>query len=48
MSAREEILTRIRTALIDRPAPPEVLRNYRPGLGAGDVEQFVERVTDRR
>jgi L-lactate dehydrogenase complex protein LldG len=48
MSGREEILSRIRTALIDRPAPPEVLRTYRRGLGAGDVEQFVERVEDYR
>jgi L-lactate dehydrogenase complex protein LldG len=47
-TAREEILGRIRNALTDRPAPPPVIRDYRPGLGAGDVAQFVERVEDYR
>ncbi len=49
LDAREEMLRRIRTALADRPAPPEVPRDYR---GAGqlpaDVGLFVERVTDYR
>jgi L-lactate dehydrogenase complex protein LldG len=48
VSARDEILRRIRTALADRPAPPAIPRDYRSGLGAGDVEQFVERVEDYR
>ncbi|MDT4899252.1 MAG: L-lactate dehydrogenase complex protein LldG [Pseudonocardiales bacterium] len=48
MSAREEILARIRTALIDRPAPAPVPRDYRRGGGAGDVDLFVERVEDYR
>jgi L-lactate dehydrogenase complex protein LldG len=47
-TAREEILGRIRSALTDRPAPPPVTRDYRRGLGAGDVAQFVERVEDYR
>jgi L-lactate dehydrogenase complex protein LldG len=46
--AREEILGRIRTALADHPAPPDVPRAYRAGLGAGDVELFAERVADYR
>jgi L-lactate dehydrogenase complex protein LldG len=47
-TAREEILVRIHNALTDRPAPPPVIRDYRRGLGAGDVAQFVERVEDYR
>jgi L-lactate dehydrogenase complex protein LldG len=48
MTAREEILTRIRTALADRPEAPAVPRNYRRGIGAGDLDLFVERVEDYR
>jgi L-lactate dehydrogenase complex protein LldG len=46
MSARDEILRRIRTALADRPAPAPVPREYRGGSGAGDVTLFAERVED--
>lgn len=46
VSAREEILGRIGTALADRPVPPPIPRDYRHGLGAGDIEQFLERVED--
>jgi L-lactate dehydrogenase complex protein LldG len=52
VSARTEILGRIRTALADRPAPGAVIRDYRPASGAGgrpeDVEQFVDRLADYR
>jgi L-lactate dehydrogenase complex protein LldG len=46
VNARAEILTRIRTALGDRPAPAPVVRDYRPARGVGDVDLFVDRVTD--
>jgi L-lactate dehydrogenase complex protein LldG len=46
VNARAEILTRIRTALSDRPAPAPVVRDYRPACGVGDVDLFVDRVTD--
>ena len=46
MSARDEVLHRIRTALADRPEPAPVVRDYRGLTGAGDVELFVERVDD--
>lgn len=48
MTARDEILARIRTALRDRPEPAAVVRNYRRATGAGDVDRFVERVADYR
>ena len=48
MSARDEVLSRIRTALADRPEPAPVVRDYRGVRGAGDVDQFVERVDDYR
>lgn len=48
MSARDEILGRIRTALADRPAPAPAARDYRGGAGAGDVALFAERVEDYR
>jgi L-lactate dehydrogenase complex protein LldG len=48
MDARSEILDRIRTALADRPAPAPVARTYRGALGPGDLELFVERVSDYR
>jgi L-lactate dehydrogenase complex protein LldG len=48
VSARDEILGRIRTALADRPAPEPVVRDYRHAQGAGDLDLFVERVEDYR
>lgn len=48
MSARAEILARIRTALADRPAVQPIPRDYRRGAGDGDVDLFVERVADYR
>ena len=48
MSARDEILGRVRTALTDRPAPDPAARDYRGGGGAGDVALFAERVADYR
>jgi L-lactate dehydrogenase complex protein LldG len=49
VSAREEILQRVRTALRDRPAPVVVPREYRPpGTLAADVELFAERAADYR
>jgi L-lactate dehydrogenase complex protein LldG len=47
-AAREEILSRIRRALGDRPVAPPVERAYRRGTGPGDVARFVERVADYR
>lgn len=49
MSARDEILGRIRTALADRPRPEAVPRAYRaPGSIPVDIEQFVDRLVDYR
>jgi L-lactate dehydrogenase complex protein LldG len=49
MTAREEILERIRTALADRPVPAPITRDYRQASpGAGDVALFAERVEDYR
>ncbi|HZC51828.1 MAG TPA: LUD domain-containing protein [Mycobacterium sp.] len=48
MTAREEILGRIRTALADRPAPSPVPRDYRGPGAPADLELFVERVQDYR
>jgi L-lactate dehydrogenase complex protein LldG len=49
MSARDEILSRIRAALADRPEPPPVARGYRPaGALTPDVGRFAERVADYR
>jgi len=49
MSAREEILGRIRTALTDRPVPPPVARDYRAaGTVPADAEQLVDRLVDYR
>ena len=54
MSAREDVLRRIRTALADKPVPLAIPRDYR---GAGEVaandsgalvEVFAERVADYR
>jgi L-lactate dehydrogenase complex protein LldG len=49
VSARDEILSRIRAALADRPAPAPIPRNYR-GTGSitADLDLFVERVADYR
>lgn len=47
MSAREEILVRVRSALRDAPTPPEVTAP--PGARAADlVGHFAERVADYR
>jgi L-lactate dehydrogenase complex protein LldG len=49
VSAREEILGRIRTALADRPAAPAIARDYRQaGTTVADLDRFAERVTDYR
>jgi L-lactate dehydrogenase complex protein LldG len=48
MSARTDILARIRTALADRPPVPPVGREYRGPVGAGDLDLFIERVADYR
>ncbi|HZC74307.1 MAG TPA: LUD domain-containing protein [Jatrophihabitans sp.] len=49
MSARDEMLSRIRGALADRPMPAPVTRNYRSaGTAAGDVAVFAARVEDYR
>ena len=49
MSARDEILSRIRAALADRPAPAPIPRNYRGAGGiTADLDLFVERVADYR
>ena len=45
MSAREEVLQRIRSALGPNPTVPDVPRNYRR-TGAGGVDLFCERVSD--
>ena len=47
MSARDDILDRIRTALADRPVPPPIPREYRAaGATAPDLDRFAERVAD--
>ncbi|MCB0948263.1 MAG: LUD domain-containing protein [Mycobacterium sp.] len=49
--ARAEILARIRGALADRPAVPEVRWSYGRTVGTGDldaVQRFVDRVGDYR
>jgi L-lactate dehydrogenase complex protein LldG len=49
-SARAAILSRIRDALADQPAPPEVSRTYRrdPERGTDVVVLFAERAADYR
>ena len=47
-TARDEILSRIRTALADRPVAAAIPRDYRPAGGEVDVDLFVERVVDYR
>jgi L-lactate dehydrogenase complex protein LldG len=46
VNAREEILGRLRSALRDTPAVPEVPRDYRRASGLGE-EQLIELLTDR-
>ena len=46
MTARAEILDRIRWALRDAPAVPEVPRDYRRSSGLGG-EELIELLTDR-
>lgn len=51
MNSREEILARIRSALADAPAVPEVAWAYGRPVGTGDldvVERFIERTADYR
>lgn len=48
MTAREQVLARIRKALADRPAAPPIPRDYTGLQGAGDVDLFIERVADYR
>jgi L-lactate dehydrogenase complex protein LldG len=48
MSARAEILKRIRSALTDRPAPEPVARTYRTaGAVSATTEQLIELLTER-
>jgi L-lactate dehydrogenase complex protein LldG len=47
VSARDEVLSRVRSALGDAPGVPEVPRDYHgPGTAAVDVDLFCERVAD--
>jgi L-lactate dehydrogenase complex protein LldG len=47
VSARDEVLGRVRSALGEAPAVPEVPRDYHgPGTAAVDVDLFCERVAD--
>ena len=47
MGARDEVLARVRSALGDAPAVPDVPRDYHgPGTAAVDVDLFCERVAD--
>ncbi|MCQ4119661.1 LutC/YkgG family protein [Rhodococcus tibetensis] len=50
MHARNEILSRIRSAIADAPAPEPVSRDYhrKPLSGPGDVELFAHTVDDYR
>ncbi|KAF0962679.1 LutC/YkgG family protein [Rhodococcus sp. T7] len=50
MTARAEILSRIRSALADAPVPEPVPRDYHrePASGPGDVELFAHTVDDYR
>lgn len=49
MSARDEILDRVRAALADAPVAPEVMRSYRSDVSSADLlELFAERVEDYR
>ncbi|WP_329609259.1 hypothetical protein [Arthrobacter sp. ATA002] len=49
MSARDDILDRLRSALRDHPAVPEIPRTYREesGMSAGErIELLVDRLLD--
>jgi len=47
VSAKDEVLARVRSALGDAPSVPEVPREYHgPGAAAADVDLFCERVAD--
>jgi len=47
VTARDEVLGRVRSALGEAPAVPEVPRDYHgPGAAAVDVDLFCERVAD--
>jgi L-lactate dehydrogenase complex protein LldG len=46
VSAKDVILGRVRAALRDGPAVPEVPRDYRREFPAADLELFVERLAD--
>jgi len=49
MSAREDILARIRTALQDSPNAPQIPREYRAASGLGEdelIELLVDRLVD--
>jgi L-lactate dehydrogenase complex protein LldG len=47
VTARDEVLGRVRAALGEAPAVPEVPRDYHgPGAAAVDVDLFCERVAD--
>jgi L-lactate dehydrogenase complex protein LldG len=47
VTARDEVLGRVRSALGEAPAVPEVPRDYHgPGAAAADVDLFCERVAD--
>jgi L-lactate dehydrogenase complex protein LldG len=48
VSARDEILGRVRSALASAPAPPAVPRGYRHPFEGSVLELFVERVEDYR
>jgi L-lactate dehydrogenase complex protein LldG len=47
VSARDEVLARVKAALGDAPSVPDVPRDYHPpGTAAPDVDLFCERVAD--
>lgn len=48
MSSKDLILGRVRAALRDDPAVPEVPRDYRREFGQADLELFVDRLVDYR
>lgn len=51
MSARDEVLARVRAALADRPVAPAVPREYRRSAAPGEadvVDLFIERAADYR
>jgi L-lactate dehydrogenase complex protein LldG len=48
MSSKDLILGRVRAALRDNPAVPEVPRDYRREFDRADLERFVDRLVDYR